>query len=122
MRVSLKDLPVVVVVSMRRNAAHGERAHLNALPPLLPVPELDRHVVRASEDKALRRVYGEAANVVGVRLERRHLLPRVVVEDAQVEVVGPADEPVASGDEPHAANGNFGHLERFDDGLRVSAR
>lgn len=60
---------------------------------------------------------GEASNVVGVSLERRHLLARVVVEDAEVEVVRAADKPIPTSDEAHAADGYFGDFEGLDHGL-----
>lgn len=64
-----------------------ETAHLNALPPLLPIPQLDRHVIRSREDQTLGRMHGKATNVIGMGLQRRDLLARIVVEDAQVEIV-----------------------------------
>lgn len=66
-------------------------------------------------------MHGEAANVVGVGLKGRHFFARVVVEHAEMEVVGATHEPVAPGDEAHTAHGHLSHLERFDDGLRESA-
>ena len=61
----------------------------------------------------------EAPNVVGVRLERGDLFVRVVVEDAQLEVVRARDEPVLARDEAAAAHGDLRDLERLDERARV---
>ena len=61
--------------------------HLNALPALLPIPQLDGHVIGGGEDKRLGRVDGNRANVVGMGLERSDLLGGVVVVDTELEVI-----------------------------------
>ena len=57
---------------------------------------------------------GQASNVVRVRLKRGDFFVRVVVEDAELEVVGAGDEPVLAGDEADAANRYFCDLEGLD--------
>lgn len=54
---------------------------LHTLPSLLPIPELDGHVIGGSQHKGLCGVDGNRSNVVGVRLERGDLLGSVVVVD-----------------------------------------
>lgn len=49
--------------------------------------------------------------------DRSHFFARVVVEHAEVEVVGTADEPVASFYETHTADRDFGDFEGFYYGL-----
>ena len=61
----------------------------------------------------------EASNVVGMRLERGDLFVRIVVEDAQLEVVRARDEPVLARDEAAAAHGDLRDLERLDERARV---
>ena len=95
--------------------------HLHALPALLPVPQLDGHVVARRQDERLRRVHGDGSDVVRVRLEARHLLGRVVVDDAQLEVVRPGHEPVAPRDEAPRAHGHVGQLEGLDGRARLVA-
>lgn len=53
--------------------------HPDILPPLLPVPELDCHVIAGGEDEGLCGVDDDGADVVGMRLEGRNLLAGVVV-------------------------------------------
>ena len=48
--------------------------HLHARPALVPVPQLDEHVVAAREQARQHRVRGDRADVVGVRLKGAHLL------------------------------------------------
>jgi hypothetical protein len=54
---------------------------LHTLPSLLPIPELDGHVIGGSQHKGLCGVDGNRSNVVGVRLERGDLLGGIVVVD-----------------------------------------
>mmetsp|Transcript_20472 Transcript_20472/g.60437 ORF Transcript_20472/g.60437 Transcript_20472/m.60437 type:complete len:211 (+) Transcript_20472:1881-2513(+) len=58
------------------------------LPALLPVPELDAHVVRGGDHHGLRGVHGDAPDVVRVRLPDLHLLHGVVVVHANLHVIG----------------------------------
>ena len=67
--------------------------HLRARPLLVPVPDLDEHVVGAAEKKRKRGVRGDAADVVGVRLERLHLVHSVVVVHANEHVVATRNKP-----------------------------
>ena len=53
--------------------------HLHALPPSIPIPHLDRHVIAGGEDKGLLRMHDDRANVVWMCFERGDLLGRVVV-------------------------------------------
>jgi hypothetical protein len=55
---------------------------LHTLPSLLPIPELDGHVIGGSQHKGLCGVDGNRSNVVGVRLEGGDLLGSVVVVDS----------------------------------------
>jgi hypothetical protein len=93
----------------------GDRPHLDTLPVLVPVPGLDGHVVAPGEHDGRGRVHGHAADVVRVGLERVHLLERVVVEDAELEVVRARDEPLLARDEARAPDGDLGDLERLED-------
>ena len=57
---------------------------------------------------------GQAPNVVGVRLECCDLLVCVIVEYAQLEVVGASHEPVLARDEADASHGHFRYFKGFD--------
>jgi len=52
-------------------------------------------------------------------LERSDFFVGVVIEHAQLEVVGASDEPVFAGDEFGASHGDFGDFEGFDEGAGV---
>lgn len=100
----------------------GKPTHLNTLPPLLPVPQLNRHIITPRQDQALRRMHSQASNIVRMRFNSSNLLPGVVVEDAEVKIVGAADKPVSARDETYATNGYFRHFEGFDDRLEEYRR
>lgn len=93
--------------------------YLHALPALLPIPQLDGHVIRGSQHEGLRRVNGNGADVVGMRLERGDLFGRVVVVDSHLEVIGTANNPVLPCDEPAGTNGDIGEFESLDDLLSL---
>ena len=80
---------------------------LHALPALLPIPSFYRHIIAASQNDARSGVHGEASDVVRMGLKSRHFLVGVVVEDTKLEIVRTSDEPVLTGDEFDASNGDF---------------
>jgi len=84
---------------------------LFAGPFVVPVPKLDGHVVGRGEYVGLDWVDGDRANVVGVGLEHVDPLEGVVVEDADLHVVGAGDDPVLAGDEFGGANWRLADLE-----------
>lgn len=92
--------------------------HLHALPLLVPIPQLNGHVIAGGEHKWLRGMHDNGADVVGVRLKGRNLLRGVVVVDSQLEVVGAADNPVLARNKAAGADGHIGQFECLDDGLR----
>ena len=55
---------------------------LYTLPSLLPIPELDGHVIGGSQHERLCGVDCNRSNVIGVRLERGDLFGGVVVVDS----------------------------------------
>lgn len=89
--------------------------HLYTFPCLVPIPELDCHVIGGSEDKGLGWVYDNRSDVVGVCFEGGDLLGGVVVVDTELEVVAAADDPVLAGDETAGSDGDICEFERFDD-------
>lgn len=92
----------VVAVTLKR---------LNALPVLLPVPELNRHIITSGQDEWLCRVDDNGTNVVGVGLESGNLLGGVVVVDPNLEVIGANDEPVLAGDEATSSYRDIGNFK-----------
>lgn len=85
--------------------------HELALKVLIPVPQLDRHVIRARDDEGQRGVDREVAEVVRVRLPRLDLFHRVVVEDADHEVVRARYDPLLARDELGGADGELRDLK-----------
>ena len=61
---------------------------------LVPVPELDEHVVRGGQEVGEDGVDGQAADVIRVRLKGLHAVHGVVVVDADEHVVRAADDPL----------------------------
>lgn len=91
--------------------------NLDAFPFFVPIPELYRHVIRGRENERLCGVNDDGANVVGVGFELGDLLGGVVVVDSDLEIVGPADNPVLASNETASSYGDIGKLEGFDNGL-----
>lgn len=89
--------------------------HLHALPALLPVPQLDCHVIGRRQDEGLGGMHGNGAQVVGMRLELRNLLRGVVVVNSDLEIIGTANNPVLAGDEATASHRDVGQLKGLDD-------
>ena len=86
------------------------------LPPLIPSPSLDRHIVAASQNDARRGVYSKTSNVVRMSLEGSDLFVGVVVEYSELEVVRASDEPVLPCDELDTAHWDLCDLKRLDNG------
>ena len=57
----------------------------------------------------------QTSNVIRVRLERSDLFVRVIVEDAQLEVVRTGYKPVLSGNKAHASHRYLCNLECLDE-------
>ena len=89
---------------------------LRAVKVLIPIPEFDGHIIRATEHVGEGGVDLDEAHVVGVGLEFLHLLHGVVIVDAEFHVVGGGDEPLLASDEFGAADGEVGELEGFGAG------
>lgn len=60
----------------------------------------------------------QCSDEVRVCFKSLHLLGGVVIEDSDLEVVGPADDPMLLGDELDCSDGVGGGLEGADGGLR----
>ena len=90
--------------------------HLRARPTPLPVPRLDRHVIRRRQQQRKGRVGRHRPDVVGVRLPRPLPGERVHVEDPDVAVIGPRNDPLAAGDKGRRPDGQVRHLPRFQEG------
>jgi hypothetical protein len=86
-------------------------AHLDTFPLLVPIPSFDGHVITSGEHDACGWVYGETSYIIRVGLERDDLLMRIVIEDAQLEVVRASDKPVFSGNELDTTYRNRRDLE-----------
>lgn len=89
--------------------------YLDVAPLFIPVPGFDSHIVTAGKDDRGRRMNGQASDIVRMGLESDNFFMGVVVEDAELVIVGASDEPVFASDEFDAADGDLGDLESFDD-------
>lgn len=89
--------------------------NLNTLPAFLPVPEFNRHVIGGGENKWLGGVNSDRSNIVRVSFERCDLLRRIVVVDAELEIIGATDDPVLAGNESSRSYGDVGEFKSFDD-------
>ena len=94
--------------------------HLNALPSLLPVPELYRHVIRSSQYEGLCGMDDDCTNVIRMSFEGGNLFGGVVVVDSQLEVVRAAHYPVLARNEATCSDWHVCKLEGLDDGLYQS--
>ena len=106
----------VGVLGVERRLHHVVRVpleHLRARPPLVPVPQLNQHVVRARQHVRLRGVHADATDVIAVRLKRLHQLGGVVVVHADKHVVRAAHDPLLTRHPLRRAHGQFRHLERL---------
>jgi hypothetical protein len=54
-----------------------------------------------------------------VRLKRDDLFVRIIIEDAQLEVIRTGNEPVLARDEAYTSNGYFRNLEGFHEGTGI---
>ncbi len=89
---------------------------LNTLPSLLPTPQFNCHIITCGKAEGLRRVYGNRTNVIGVGLEAGDLLGSIVVDNAQLEIVRPSDNPVLPRDEATSSNRDIGQFKGLDGG------
>lgn len=90
---------------------------LYTLPALIPIPQLDGHIITGGEDKWLCGMHNDGPDVVRVSFEGGYFLTCIVVEDAQMEVVRANHEPVLAGNEAASANGDIGDLKGLDESL-----
>ncbi len=89
---------------------------LRAIKVLIPVPELDAHIIGTGEDVGEGGVHLDEADVIRMGLDLLDLLHGVVVVDSEFHVVGCGDEPLLARDEFGTADGKLGELEGFDAG------
>mmetsp|Transcript_51914 Transcript_51914/g.151198 ORF Transcript_51914/g.151198 Transcript_51914/m.151198 type:complete len:380 (+) Transcript_51914:1510-2649(+) len=92
---------------------------VGVLPILVPVPELDGHVVGTGEEVGHARVHGDVSDVIRVGLNLVDLLKRVVVEHADEHVVRGGDDPLLPRNELRAAHRKVADLQLLHQGLRV---
>lgn len=95
---------------------------LHAFPRLVPIPELDCHVIRGSQNKGLRWMHNDGPDVIWVCFKGGDLFRSVVVVDSQLKVVGPADDPILARNEAAGSDGDIGQFECLDGGLDVVSR
>ena len=88
-------------------------------PLIVPIPQLDGHIVTGAHDKGQRGMDSDAANVISVSLKLLDLLASVVIVDANVHIIGTAHEPVLTLNELGITHRNLRHFEGTHDRLRV---
>ena len=89
------------------------KTDLNTLPLLIPIPSLDCHIITPRQHNTRRWMHGKTPDIIRMGLKREDFFMRVVVEDAQLKVVRPRDEPVFARDKLDAADGDVGHFKRL---------
>ena len=90
--------------------------NLHALPRLLPIPEFNRHIVTCGQAEWLGRVNRNRTDIVRVGLEARYLLGRIVVDNAQLEIIRPGNDPVLAGHEATSSYWDIGEFKCLDGG------
>lgn len=108
---------ILRVDSQAHNIVAMALKRLHALPALIPIPQLDSHIITGGEDKRLCGMHDNRADIVRVGFERRDLLRGVVVEHTEMKVVGTDYEPILSGDKATGAHGDISNLEGLDESL-----
>jgi hypothetical protein len=91
---------------------------LHTLPRLLPVPQLNCHVITCSEAEGLSRMYSYGTNVVGVGLEAGDLFGGVVIDNPQLKVVRASNNPVLACNKTASTDGHIGEFKGLDGGSR----
>lgn len=91
--------------------------NLYTFPGLVPIPQLNCHVVGSCEDERLRRVDDNRPDVIWMRFKRCDLLGGVIVVDAELKVIGTADNPIFSGNEPASSDRDISKLKCLDNRL-----
>jgi hypothetical protein len=61
-------------------------------------------------------MHAYCSNVIRVCFKRRDLFCSIVIEDAELKVIGASDDPVLASDEAAGADGYVGYLKGFDSG------
>ena len=61
--------------------------YLHTLPSLVPIPQLNCHVIGGGKDERLGRVYDDRSNVVGMSFEGGDLFGSIVIVDSQLEII-----------------------------------
>jgi hypothetical protein len=84
---------------------------LYAFPALIPIPQLNCHIIASSKNETLGRMDSYCANVIGVCFKASNLLRSIVVQDAQLKVVRTSDNPILPCDETTSANRYISKLE-----------
>ena len=92
---------------------------LSAFKIAIPIPQLDGHVVTASEEVGQGGVHLHISDVVGMSLKVLDFLHGVVVINPDPHVIARADNPLFASDEFGTADWQFGHLEGLDVGSRL---
>jgi hypothetical protein len=91
--------------------SYKQATRLNTLPLFFPIPSFDRHVVTSGQDNVRGRMNGETPYIVRMCLECYDLFMCIVIEDAQLKVVGACNEPALPSDESTAPDWDLGDFE-----------
>ena len=72
---------------------------LHALPLLVPIPQLDQHIVRRSKNQRLSRMNCNATDVICVSFKGFDFGHGIVIVNSHQHIVRASDDPLFSGDE-----------------------
>jgi hypothetical protein len=104
------------------DVVHMAFKDLHTFPALVPVPELDEHVIGTGQQIRQRRVHRYRADVVGVCFKHFLTFHCVVVVDADDHVVASCGHPLLARDELGATGRHICRLEGLDHCLHVCMR
>jgi len=88
--------------------------HLDTLPGFVPVPQLNCHIITSGKNKALGWMDSYCAYIIWVGLKASNFLRSVVVQNPQLKVVRPSNNPILSRNKATCANRYIGELECFN--------
>ena len=88
--------------------------HLRAIKILVPVPQLDGHVIGGGQNIWQSRVNLQGSNVVAMRFKLLNFLHGVVVEHSQAHIIRRRDEPLLARDKLGTSDGQFTEFKGLD--------
>mmetsp|Transcript_10932 Transcript_10932/g.24839 ORF Transcript_10932/g.24839 Transcript_10932/m.24839 type:complete len:201 (-) Transcript_10932:33-635(-) len=93
-RTGCEDVSILRIPAAHHHIVCMALKDIAVRPILVPIPQLDGHVVRRCDDIRHARMYCYTSNIVCVRFKLVDLLKRVVVEHSNLHVIRSSDDPL----------------------------